>query len=261
MGVFPRRNIKHTYSAFTPMARYLESVLGRSVQLVAVREFSEFWRHVRHRRFDLVHFNQYHYLVSHKLYGYSVILKNQEFGQDEFASALFVRSDSGLEKVTDLRDKNILFGGGKRAMLSYIVPTWLLRQAGLSDGDYMESIALNPPNAVISTYHGRADAAGAGESITQLDIVRKNINVNSIIPLVRSEKISHLPWAVRDDMKPEMRQLIQSALVNLVADETGQSILKSAKLTAMTIADDAQYQSSDRIITELYGKNYAQDEA
>lgn len=259
MGIFPRRNVKHTYSAFMPMARHLETVLERPVDLVAVRQFSDFWRDVRHRRFDLVHFNQYHYLVSQKRYGYSVILKNQEFGEDEFASALFVRNDSNISRLEDLKHKTILFGGGKRAMLSYIVPTWLLRQAGLGEEDYVEKIALNPPNALISTYHGQADAAGAGEVVTQFELVKKNIEVELMRPLVRSEKISHLPWAVRDNMDDDTRQLIQSSLVNLEENETGRSILKSAHLTSMTIADDSDYQVSNRIITELYGDRYHRD--
>jgi phosphonate transport system substrate-binding protein len=261
MGVFPRRNVKHTYSAFTPMTRYLEKVLGRPVKLVAVREFSQFWEDVQRRRFDIVHYNQYHYLVSRQLYGYEVILKNQEFGEDSFAGALFVRSDSNIKEITDLKSKAVLFGGGKRAMLSYIVPTWIMRNAGLDDGDYEEQIALNPPNAVISTYHGQADAAGAGESIMQLDIVNKNIDVNVMETLVRSEKVSHLPWAVRDDMDSEMRQLIQDSLVNLAKEEQGKSILQSAKLTAMTPADDSDYELSEKIITELYGVDYARNDA
>lgn len=76
LGIFPRRNIKPTYRLFMPLAEYLGQVLQREVRLETSRWFSDFWLAVKQRQYDLVHFNQYHYIVSHQKYGYEVILKN-----------------------------------------------------------------------------------------------------------------------------------------------------------------------------------------
>jgi phosphonate transport system substrate-binding protein len=63
------------------------------------------------------------------------------------SGTIFVRRDSGIERLEQLWEK-ILFGGGPRAMMSYIVPTYLLPQAGLKAGDYDKTYAINPPHAV-----------------------------------------------------------------------------------------------------------------
>ena len=257
MGIFPRRNIKATYKLFSPLANHLAQVLGREVQLVTARDFPSFWEGVRHRRYDIVHFNQYHYIISNKLYGYKVIVKNQEFGQSKIAGTIIVRKDSGITHIKDLKDKTILFGGGPRAMQAYIGATWLLRQGGLKPGDYIERIALNPPNALMSTYHKQADAAGTGDVVTRLDIVTRAIDVSQMKYLARTPLMSHLPWAVRDDLDNELTSNIQTTLVNLKGNDLeGQLILDSAKLSALEIASDEDYDQARKIIRDLYGDDY-----
>jgi phosphonate transport system substrate-binding protein len=60
MGVFPRRNAAETTKIFTPMAEHLSAQLGRQVRLVTSRDFESFWHGVTARRYDIVHYKQYH---------------------------------------------------------------------------------------------------------------------------------------------------------------------------------------------------------
>lgn len=200
MGIFPRRNIKATYKLFTPLAKHLSKILKRDVKLVTTKDFDTFWKGIKNQEYDIVHFNQYHYIVSNKLYGYNVILMNQEFGQSTISGSIVVRKDSGFESLKDLKNKTILFGGGPRAMQSYIAATWLLQQAGLKKNDYIEKIAVNPPNAVMSTYHKQADAAGTGDVVVRLDIVKNAVDVSQLKYLARTEPMSQLPWAVHKNL-------------------------------------------------------------
>ena len=80
MGVFPRRSPEATQQAFQPLAEHLSKVLGEDVKLVVPKSFREFWKGVKQKQFDLVHYNQYHYIRSHKECGYRVIAANEEFG-------------------------------------------------------------------------------------------------------------------------------------------------------------------------------------
>ena len=110
MGVFPRRNAVETTRLFTPMADYLGQRLGREVRLLTSRNFDSFWKAVTEERYDIVHYNQYHYIRSAKTY--RVIARTQEFGKDAVAGALFVRKDSGITEVSQLRGRTVIFGGG-----------------------------------------------------------------------------------------------------------------------------------------------------
>lgn len=256
IGIFPRRNIRATYELFSPLGRYLEDVLRQPVRIVTERNFSDFWRGIEEGRYDLVHYNQYHYIVSSLLHGYEVIAMNEEFGEATISGCLMVRKDSGLGSVAELKGRTILFGGGPRAMQSYIAPTWLLRQAGLVQGDYVEKFALNPPNAVISTHQRQSDAAGSGDVAIRLDIVKKSIDVSAMKFLACTPPLPQLPWAVRDTMPEEMKLRIQSAMTALAESGDGRNILHTAKLSGIRQSSDGDYDPDRAMIRDVYGADY-----
>jgi len=250
MGVFPRRNVKTTLRMFQPLAEYLSRRLGRRVELETARDFPSFWQGVSERRYDIVHFNQYHYIEARARYGYEVILKNVEFGAPLIGGAIFVRKDSGIDAIEDLRGKTVLFGGGPQAMMSYIVPHWLLQRGGLQPGDYIEVIAKNPPNAVIATYYGQADAAGSGDIVLQLDTVTMKIDASRMKQLARSERLPHLPWAVKAGIESAVRDQLSSLLAGLGDSPEGAAILTGAELTGLMPAQDAEYDACRAIIRQ-----------
>ena len=256
IGVFPRRNFTDTIKAFTPLADYLAEQLGRPVRLETTRDFASFWKGVRAQRYDLVHYNQYHYVQSHKELGYRVILQNEEFGRSTISGTIMVRTDSGVTSPADLRGKKVVFGGGKKAMMSYIVATYLLRQTGLKHGDYVEEFALNPPNALMAPYYGQAAAGGVGDVVVEFPGIREKIDTSQLTFLAISDPVAHLPWAVKQDLAPQTTRQIQAAMVRLKDSAEGREILNRAKLTGLAIATDADYDVHRHIILRVSGEKF-----
>jgi phosphonate transport system substrate-binding protein len=252
MGVFPRRNVKLTHQMFTPLAEHLSQQLGREVQLKTSKDFKTFWSDLQKKEFDLVHFNQYHYVVANKNLGYEAIAKNVEFGENTLAGSIVVRSDSGIKSLDDLRGKKILFGGGPRAMISYIVPTYMLRMAGLKKGDYIEAFSKNPPNAIIATYHKQADAAGIGAIVTRLKMVSQAIDISEMEILIKGEPLTHLPWAVKGDMSPETRGRIQKIMIALKDNLSGHAVLDAMEMSDLQPVEDSAYSQHRAIINKVY---------
>ncbi len=256
LGVFPRRGAEDTTRLFTPLAQHLATQLGREVRLDVAKDFDSFWQGVSRGRYDIVHYNQYHYVRSHKEAGYQVILKNEEFGQATIAGALVVRRDSGFDSLQDLRGKTIVFGGGRKAMQSYIVATYLLREAGLQPGDYKEHFANRPPNAIFAAYYGQAAAGGTGDKVLQLSVVTRQIDTSELTYLARSPQLPHLPWAVKGNMESTLRQRVQHVLAGLKETPDGRAVLAQAQLTALNIARDEEYDEHRRIIWEALREDY-----
>ena len=256
LGVFPRRNIKVTYKLFSPLAKYLSQELGREVHLETTKSFNEFWKNVQLQKYDIVHFNQYHYVVSHHLYNYEVIAANKELNSETIAGSLIVRKDSGINNVSDLKGKAILFGGGQTAMQSYIAATWLLRQGGLQAGDYIEKFAVNPPNTIISTYFKRADASGSGDAVMLLDNVRNRIDISQLKFLAKTEQMAHLPWAVRGALADEIKVNIKTLITKLNTHSIGKKILQSAHLDELVPVVDSDFNKHRKIIRDVFGKDF-----
>ena len=251
MGVLPRRNSAETAKMFAPMAAYLSKRLGREVKLVTAKNYESFWKDVTERRYDIVHYNQYQYIRSSK--HYKVVARAQEFGRDSIAGVLFVRKDSGITDVSQLRGRTIIFGGGKDAMLSYIAPHYLLLQAGLKEADFKTEIAVNAQNALVALYHKQADAAGGADVVFDQPVIKDAIDTQEIRILASTEPLLFLPWALKSAMPARLAQSIQSALLDLKNSDAGRRVLKSAIMTSIEKAEDRDYDPHRKMITAVFG--------
>lgn len=249
MGIFPRRQATLTTELYSPLAEYLSRELGREVRLVTAKDFDAFWDGVEERRFDIVHYNQFHYVRSADKY--RVIAHTEEFGTGTVAGALYVRKDSGINTIAQLRGRKIVFGGSTDAMMSYILPSYLLLQAGLQPADYETVFSKNPPNSLISLFHGQADASGAGDILIDLPVVRDAMDTRTVKHLGMTERVLHLPWAVRKDMPKALSTRIQALLVGLKTTEEGRAILARAEMTGFGAARDSDYDPHRRIIHKV----------
>ena len=252
MGIFPRNKATETTTMYTPLANYLSERLGRKVILETSKDFDSFWKGVMERKYDIVHYNQYHYIQSTQ--AYKVIAHNQEFGKDAVAGALFVRKDSGINELAQLRGRTIIFGGGKDAMLSYIAPRFLLMQAGLKESDFKTEFAVNPPNAALALYNKQADAAGGGDILIDLPVVKNAVNTQELKLLAATEPLLFLPWAVKRTMPAKLGETIQSLLVELGRSDAGKDILKAAMTTGMGKAEDKDYDRHRKMTIAVFGK-------
>jgi phosphonate transport system substrate-binding protein len=251
MGVFPRRNSAETAKLFTPMADYLGERLGRKVTLVTSKNFDSFWKAVTEQRYDIVHYNQYHYIRSAQTY--QVIAHIEEFGKSTIAGALYVRKDSGITDLAQLRGRTVMFGGGEDAMISYIASRYLFLQAGLRKDDFKSLFAVNPPNAILALNRRQSDAAGAGDGVLALPEVRNAINTDELTALAVSVPLLQLPMAVKRDMPAKLRASIQSILVDLKNSEAGMQVLKAAIMTGMGKAGDRDYDPHRKMATAVFG--------
>jgi phosphonate transport system substrate-binding protein len=251
MGVFPRLNASETTTRYAPLADYVSERLGRKVSLVTSKDFEAFWRGIEEQRYDIVQYNQYHYIRSAKTY--QVIAHNKEFGKSTLAGVLYVRKDSNITGLAQLRGRTVLFGGGEDAMIGYIAPVYMMLQAGLKKEEFKSRFAVNPLNSVIGVYHKQADAAGSGDGAIEQPALKNAINTNELTVLAVSEQLLHLPWAVKRTMPARLRESIQSVLVNLENSEAGKKVLKSAVLTGIGKAEDKDYDPHRKMVKVVTG--------
>jgi phosphonate transport system substrate-binding protein len=251
MGVFPRLNASETTTRYAPLADHLGEQLGRKVSLITSKDFQSFWQGVEEQRYEIVQYNQYHYIRSAKTY--QVIAHNKEFGKSTLAGVLYVRKDSGITNLAQLRGRTVLFGGGEDAMIGYIAPVYMILQAGLRKDEFKPQFAVNPLNSVIGVYHKQADAAGSGDGAVEQPALKKAINTDELTVLAVSEQLLHLPWAVKRTMPAKLRESIRSVLVDLENSEAGKKVLKSAVLTGIGKAEDKDYDPHRRMARAVMG--------
>lgn len=251
LGIFPRYNATETATMYVPLADYLSQSLGQKVTVVTAKDFDSFWQGVAQQKYDIVHFNQYHYIRSAQ--HYRVIAHSQEFNRSAVAGAVFVRKDSGITDLAQLKGRTVIFGGGKDAMLSYIGPRFLMMRADLKEDDFRTEFAVNPPNALLALYHRQADAAGGGEILIDLPVVRNAIDTGELRILAMTEPLLFLPWAVKRTVPAKLRESIRSALTALDKSEAGKRVLQAAKTSGIKRAEDKDYAVHRKMIDAVIG--------
>ena len=255
-GVFPRKSFNQTINNFTPLANHLSKELSRKVKLIAEKDFKTFWKNVKSQKYDIVHYNQYHYIRSHKKFGYKVIAKNEEYGRSTIAGVIITNRNSGINSISDLKGKTVVFGGGRMAMQSYIVASYLLQQANLKKTDYKEQFATSPINAILAVYYGSAIAGGSADANLYVKNVKDRIDQSQIKILATGEELAHLPWAVKKDMSKENIKKIKSILYNLHNTDEGIKILETAELTGIEPVTDEKYNAHRKIVKSVLGEDY-----
>ncbi len=261
MAIFPRRVPQVTRKAFQPLANYLQVELGKPVNLITPATYKKFWKGVTTNQYDIVHFNQYHYIESHKLPAkYQAILANEEGHSRTISGAIFVKSaNHEIRNLTDLKGKTIIFGGGKKAMVSYIASMALLKRAGLKQSDFTTMFSKNPPFAIVDAFMNKGEAAAAGAHLLGSKSVKKRIGAKGISKmriLAVGEPITHLPWAVKDSMPVKQREHIRSAMTSLKTSTQGREILKAAMVSDFYAVSDKDYDKSREMVEFVTGKSY-----
>ncbi len=256
IGIFPRQTQDKMLSHFQPLAEWLSRRLGHEVVLESAPDFAAFWERVKAERYALVHYNQYHYIRAHRELGHRVILKNEELGRSQIRAAFLVPAYSHIRHIAQLRGMKILFGGGRGAMVNYILARDLLRTGGLRDGDYLMSFARTPVDAINALYYGQADAAGAGDTLIRLQHTPWSDTPNALRVIALSTPIAQLPWAVAAWVPDTLADRIRDALLALNDDPAGRSVLGQAHLTGLRPANDAEYDSVRQIVARVLDEHY-----
>ena len=259
MAIFPRRIPQVTRKAFQPLANHLQSALKRPIDLITPTTYKEFWAGIKQGKYDIVHYNQYHYIESNSKFGYQAIVANEEGNSRTISGAIYVKSAKrGINTLPDLKGKTIIFGGGKKAMVSYIATTALLKKAGLKKNDYKVVFSKNPPFAIVDAFMNKGEAAAAGAHLLNSKSIKKRIGTQGISKmriLAVGNPITHLPWAVKADMPIKLREEIRNSMISLKASEKGKQILKAAMVTDFYSVSDRDYDRSRELIQYVTGEN------
>lgn len=256
VGVFPRRPVLQTQAMFTPLVNELGRALNRPVRLEVAADFTAFWQAIRSNRYHLTHYNPYHYVRAHREFGHQLVAMNEEFGSNHIRGAIWVRKDSGIRSADDLRRTKVAFGGGRKAMVSYIIATDLLQQAGLAPADYSSQFTITPIHALKAVYYRQSAAAGLNVDAFQQPRLSASMDGDQLTPLLVSEPVALHPWAVNARVDENLRQQISGALLGLKDTAQGRQSLTDAELTALVPADDTDYDPHRRIIARVLGEKY-----
>lgn len=240
-------NPKKHYKRFKPMVDYAVSQLKdlgiTQGKVLFAKNNQEMIKYLKEGKIDWVSETLFSGLTFCKKTGAEIMARRWKGGVAEYYSIIFVRNDSGIESLKDLKGKAIAFED-PGSTTSYFIPMNELKKSGL------ETVELKGPRSKPPTE--KVGYAFAGSDINVTTWVYKGLAdagaLNNLdwenpddFPEVfkKSLKIIHqtkyFPRAleiIRKDINPEIKKRLKTILLNAHNDPNAKDALKGYRKTS-----------------------------
>ena len=240
--VIPRLDVEATRQHMQPLAAYMKQRLDLDVQLKTYADMAAFEKAIYATNTpSLVNANPL-YAIRLIKQGFEVIAQQMPVNAPEgMRSLILVRADSPYQRLEDLRDKPIAFGGNPNAFFTTVVPKAMLRRAGL-EGRY---IVVTTPGAASNVLpllaEGKVEAAGSGLGMFNNEALRKQYIEGRMRVLAQSDLLPGHAWLVGPKLDPELRDELRHFLLNFGADAPGHAAMQAAGIERLVAADNTSY--------------------
>ena len=248
LAVQPYLSAPEIERRFSPLAEYLGKQLGRPVRVRVGSNYEEHISYVGQDAVDIAYIGPAPYVSVVERFGPKPILARIETnGRPELRGVIFVRQDSSIERIADLKGKRFAFGDPESTMGS-IMPRYVLRQNGVALEDLARvSHVLSHDNVVLGVLAGDFDA-GVVRADVYDEMAGRGLRRIADLPPV-SEHV----FVTRANLPPEEVRRLRQALLQLRSVPDGPLILRSlgAQVTGMVPARDADYDELRKVVRAL----------
>jgi phosphonate transport system substrate-binding protein len=234
----------------------LGKLYGAPVRVTVASDYAAVIEALRNRTADLAFVHPVGYVLASREAKARIVARNVWHGKSTFTSRIYVRRDSGLKTLEDLRGKTIAFVDPSSSS-GYTYPMVLLMQRGLvKDRDpktFFREVAFAGSHdaAMRALLNGHVDA------IASFDMAREQYlsdpaEREKIVFVAETPPIPEAGIAARDGMDPAAVARVRAALLQMRGPAYASLLKRMYDIDGFEPADDRDYDSV-RAAVELLG--------
>lgn len=237
VALLPDENAGTVIKNNKPLKEYLEKTLGKKIELIVTTDYSSMIEAMRHGRLDLAYFGPLSYVLARQKSEIEPFVALKSKGSTTYQSVVIGNVNAGVNAVADIKGKNVAYGD-KASTSSHLIPKSVLAEEGLNVGaDYREHFVGSHDAVAMAVQNGHAQAGGLSRPIFESLVERKIVNLDKVKVLTYSKPFPQYPWTMRSNLKPELKEKIRSAFVNL----QDPAVLKPFKADGFDAITDQHY--------------------
>ncbi len=201
-----------------PVIDYLEEQLGRGVRGFAATDYAGVVEALRNETADVGFMGPLQYVMAHKQAGAYPILGEVYAGSPTYHARIFVRKDSGIKTLKDLKGKTIAFvdpisSSGYMYPLDVFIEGGLIKSKEKAERFFKRIyFAGGDEQALRAVYNKFVDAAGIGQY--SYGLLRPEER-EEVIHIAESRSIPSHCVVVRRGLDPALAERLQQALLAL----------------------------------------------
>lgn len=198
-----------TKADFQPIFNVITKMTGLHFDIKVGQSYSAVVEAMCSRVSDIAFFGAVTYMQAHQRGCANLLALSVEKGQSVYYAGMFVKADSPMKSIQDVRGKKAAFGD-VNSTSSFTYPVAMLLDAGINPARDLGAIHMTGSHAgsLKALQEGLVDVASASFDSYEKAVKQGAIDPAKIKVLVKSEPIPNPPLA----MHPKLPKAIQDAL-------------------------------------------------
>ena len=236
--------------------RVLTKLTGIPVRVTVASDYAAVIEALRNRTADLAFVHPGGYVLASREAKATIVVRNLWHGKSSFTSRIFVRKDSGIKSVEELRGRTIAFVDPTSSS-GYIYPMVLLMQRGLVKNRdpktfFKDVVFLGGHDATM-----RALLNGHVDAIASFDLAREQYlkdpaERERVVFVAETPEIPEAGICARPGLDPATLGKIRAALLQIRAPEYAELLKRLYEIDGFAPAEDRDYDPV-RAAIELLG--------
>lgn len=230
IGLIPEQNVFRQLERYTPLAAYLSGKIGLKIKLKVLARYGNIIDNFVASGMDGAFFGSFTYALAHNKMGVEILARPEGLdGVSTYHGYIFVRTDSGIKKIRDMKGKRFVFVD-KATTAGYLLPLAYFKEQGVDNyrAYFKETyFAGTHEGAIQDVLDKKADIGSAKNTIFDRMIAANPASRGQLKIIAASPKVPENGLALRADLTASIKTALQNALLNMHHDPAGSRILKT----------------------------------
>lgn len=232
IGIEPEHNIFDQMERYRILADYLSNQLGVKVKLTIMSRYGEVIKRFKTLKLDGAFLSSYAATISIKELQLEPLVNPVNLqGESTSQGYIFVRKDSNIRSINDMRGRNIVFVD-PATMEGYLFALAFFQQHGVKDfNQFFNRYYFSGSHAstIFAVLDGRADIGSAKSTVYQ-QLVNNDPSIGQELEiLAQSPQIPEVTLCIRSEIPQEIREKLTSVLFQMDKTPEGKKVLKQFK--------------------------------
>jgi phosphonate transport system substrate-binding protein len=229
IGLIPEQNVFRQMNRYKPIGDYIQERTGVKLHFTILSRYGNIIESFMAENMDGAFWGSFTSALAIRKLGIEPIARPLWLDHTStYHGFVFVRKDSGIRSVDDMKGKIIAFVE-KATTAGYVFPMAYLKEHGMTDleSHFKEHYFLGSHDATITAVLDRkADVGCAKNTIFNLVAGRDPRVENELLILATSPTVPSNGLGIRKDLEPAVKQKLADALLRMDEDTTGRRALQ-----------------------------------
>ena len=217
---------KETFVYYRHLLDYIAKHLGRDIQLIQRKTYSEINELFPKGQIDLAFICSGPYAISREYYGFEALATPIVRGIPFYHSYLIVNKNSSFQKIEELKDHVFAFTDPK-SNTGALVPTYWLTEMGKSPDSFFSSVTYtySHDNSIMAVAKALVDGATVDGHIWEYYNIRNPIYTSRTRIIKKSQPFGSPPLVASVYLPANLKEKIRNTLFTMHQDPKGMEIL------------------------------------